>query len=46
MMYKPKRTQHINRFIWAVFKVQLFTQPKAKGRLFPVPKGIVAIGGG
>lgn len=25
---------------------QLLTQPNAKGRLFPVPNGTVAIGGG
>lgn len=25
---------------------EILTQPKAKGRLFPVPKGTVAIGGG
>jgi len=31
------------------FKVSLYvvpTQPNAKGRLFPVPNGTVAIGGG
>lgn len=27
-------------------KLQFPTHPKAKGRLFPVPKGTVAIGGG
>lgn len=27
-------------------KQNLYTQPNAKGRLFPVPRGTVAIGGG